>query len=437
MTSTTPVTDPTTAVTLGERVRAARHELGLSQSQLAGTELTKGFISQIESGLVRPSVRSLQVIASRLGKSLDYFLGDEPLAASKRREFHHLAAMAALQSREWTSARASVVAALAESPTGVERAKLHAIQARISIATRDYEQAFEHVATGLSGIDAEKEPEVVADLLYRRGFAYFEIGQLSAAADAFEATRETIERHEVSDPRLRAQVLVALGATYRRLNRTGKAIAMYEAGLELASRSSLLEIAARGLMGVAATRYDSGEYDEAINSYRRALEIWQRVSDVDLELTTMFSLAGVYFDAGDASRARETAQMCLERARVAQDDRAAAVAQIELARVALSDGETHSALDLAAAAEATLGRVGDIHQQAWALRAMGAAHVVLGDHRAADAAYERAIELVTSIDHFAARSVIAAEYAQKLRARGEIDQAFEMLDLARGVSAKR
>src|SRR5213593_43930 len=77
-------------VTLGERVRAARHELGLSQAQLAGDELTKGFISQVEAGLVRPSLRSLQIIASRLGRSLDYFIGDESLAGAKRRVFHAL-----------------------------------------------------------------------------------------------------------------------------------------------------------------------------------------------------------------------------------------------------------------------------------------------------------------------------------------------------------
>src|SRR5919198_4951188 len=75
-------------VTLGERVRAARRELGMSQAQLAGEELTKGFISQVEAGLVRPSLRSLQIIATRLGRSLDYFIGDETLAGAKRPVFH-------------------------------------------------------------------------------------------------------------------------------------------------------------------------------------------------------------------------------------------------------------------------------------------------------------------------------------------------------------
>src|SRR5205085_6846480 len=89
------------ADTLGARVRAARLERQMSQAQLAGDELTKGFISQLESGSVRPSIRSLQLIASRLGKSLDYFLGDEPLSLQKRLEFFDLAAQAALERSEW------------------------------------------------------------------------------------------------------------------------------------------------------------------------------------------------------------------------------------------------------------------------------------------------------------------------------------------------
>src|SRR5258708_521486 len=78
--------------TLGDRVRSARRDAGLSQAQLAGDELTKGFISQIESGLVRPSIRSLQHIASRLGRPLDYFIADDPLTATKRVTFHRPAA---------------------------------------------------------------------------------------------------------------------------------------------------------------------------------------------------------------------------------------------------------------------------------------------------------------------------------------------------------
>ena len=80
------------AKALGERVRAARLAAGLSQKELAGAALTKGFISQIESGQVRPSVRSLQHIATTLGRPIAYFVADEAVTAGKRVTFHRLAA---------------------------------------------------------------------------------------------------------------------------------------------------------------------------------------------------------------------------------------------------------------------------------------------------------------------------------------------------------
>src|SRR2546428_11633731 len=94
----------------------------MSQAQLAGDELTKGFISQVEAGLVRPSLRSLQIIASRLGRSLDYFIGDESLAGAKRRVFHRFAAPAAVERRGWGGVRFEALAAPAPQAQGPGRA---------------------------------------------------------------------------------------------------------------------------------------------------------------------------------------------------------------------------------------------------------------------------------------------------------------------------
>src|SRR5438552_19040115 len=69
-----PVAVSNSGQTLGERVRSARRDAGLRQAQLAGDELTKEVSGQHESGLVRPSIRSLQHIAQKLGKLLAYFI---------------------------------------------------------------------------------------------------------------------------------------------------------------------------------------------------------------------------------------------------------------------------------------------------------------------------------------------------------------------------
>mgnify|MGYP002509001940 CR=1 FL=1 len=63
-------------MTLGQKLRQAREEAGLSQRQPAGTEMTRDMLSQLEHDTARPSMRSLCYLAGRLGKSVSYFLED-------------------------------------------------------------------------------------------------------------------------------------------------------------------------------------------------------------------------------------------------------------------------------------------------------------------------------------------------------------------------
>lgn len=63
-------------MTLGEKLRAARLEAGLSQRQLCGDTITRNMLSQIENGTANPSMATLTVLAGRLGKPLGWFLGE-------------------------------------------------------------------------------------------------------------------------------------------------------------------------------------------------------------------------------------------------------------------------------------------------------------------------------------------------------------------------
>ena len=65
---------------LGQRIKEARLEAGLSQRQLCGQEITRNMLSQIENGVARPSMATLRYLAARLGKSVSFFL--EETAAS-------------------------------------------------------------------------------------------------------------------------------------------------------------------------------------------------------------------------------------------------------------------------------------------------------------------------------------------------------------------
>lgn len=64
------------AKSLGERIKNLRKELQMTQTELAGGEMTKSMLSQIENNLATPSMKNLQYIAARLGRPAAYFLGE-------------------------------------------------------------------------------------------------------------------------------------------------------------------------------------------------------------------------------------------------------------------------------------------------------------------------------------------------------------------------
>lgn len=71
-------------MSLGEKLRQARLEAGLSQRALCGGEITRNMLSRIENGAAQPSMKTLQYLAQRLGKPVGFFL-DEMSAASTNR----------------------------------------------------------------------------------------------------------------------------------------------------------------------------------------------------------------------------------------------------------------------------------------------------------------------------------------------------------------
>lgn len=63
---------------IGRKIRRLRIRLGLTQEELAArTELTKGFISQLENDITSPSITTLMDILEALGTDLSAFFREE------------------------------------------------------------------------------------------------------------------------------------------------------------------------------------------------------------------------------------------------------------------------------------------------------------------------------------------------------------------------
>lgn len=68
---------------VGKKIKNLRKKLNMTQADLAGEEMTKSMLSQIENGVSNPSIKTLQYIADRLNMPVSYFLEDREEIISK------------------------------------------------------------------------------------------------------------------------------------------------------------------------------------------------------------------------------------------------------------------------------------------------------------------------------------------------------------------
>lgn len=69
---------------VGIRIKKLRKELNMTQSELAGDEMTKSMLSQIENNVSSPSMKSLEYLAARLNKPVAYFVEEDELPSTQR-----------------------------------------------------------------------------------------------------------------------------------------------------------------------------------------------------------------------------------------------------------------------------------------------------------------------------------------------------------------
>src|SRR5512132_4560128 len=174
--------------TVGQRLRRLRHESGLSQRDLASPGVSYAYISRIEAGARRPSVKALRQLAPKLGVSVEYLetgsdlrevderelrltdaelklrLADDPGDARDTIQGIHDDAIAAGDSA--SALRARVALGLAEARAGNNTAAVERLEA----------------AVGSELLSPSLRPDVYATL----GQCYAALGQPQRAVDLFD-----------------------------------------------------------------------------------------------------------------------------------------------------------------------------------------------------------------------------------------------------------
>jgi transcriptional regulator with XRE-family HTH domain/predicted negative regulator of RcsB-dependent stress response len=418
-------------VPVGERIRRLRQERGMSQSELAAGRLSKGFISQIESGRSRPSPESLRFIAQRLGVPMVALLPGLELA--QQQAFLLRAAEAAVKAREQTDAAALLDEARPLLSTAAERSWFHRLRSELLILRSELEGALDealHAFEAVSGLDASDETVRACNLV---GRVHHLAGRQPAALLYFDRAAALASHPSVS-PAVRALVHSNRGNTHMRLGDPDHAITAYETARAAAEDAEDLWQLAIAEMGLGEAARQRADLPAAIGHAERAITLFERIEMRQLQALILHNLGHVHADQGDLATARKLQEQALTAGRAMNDTFVVGYALERLAALEVAEGDAGRALFVAQAAIAAAQELGEDALLAISHAVLGEALELNGDRAAADAAFADARRISATATAMERRQVLL-RHGALLRARADFEAASHCFEAAARIAA--
>jgi transcriptional regulator with XRE-family HTH domain len=347
---------PPEAEPVGVRLRRLRHERGLSQRELAGPGVSYAYISRIEAGTRRPSVKALRTLARKLGVSPEYLETGSELRAVDERELRLADAELRLRiGGEPAAARDAFAELLREA---------------------------EDAGDTTSAVRAEIGLGLVA-------------AQLNEPSNAAAHLQRAVDSGSVG-PLDRPDAFSTLARMYSLLNEDARAIELLELCLREADGEDSEHLAAyvryAGYLSAALT--DKGDLARAEEVLRDALSHGEDATDAYTRVRLYWSVARLAEAEGRPTRALDFARRAVALLEATEDNHHLARAHLLCAWIMGLEEKTEEARPHLERAEALLGQTGDATDIAM-LRVEQAKHAAqLGDGELAVSNARQALDVL-------------------------------------------
>lgn len=379
-------------MTLGEKVRAARKALGMTQRQLGAGSLSVSFISMLEHNRVQPSLATLRTLAERLGQPLGFLL-ESAQSPVERAEAEIARGEALLRQHRFTEALeafssvAGIVERRSNTPLRV-RCELGLGQALAGL--RQFELAEPHLRTAAEVAESTTDLSLVGAAANALGFLAFRERRYDQAREIFQAGVDRLRRGSVGGETV-GRLLANLGRVYVELGLPAQALEYCRQAAEALQQT--VDPSYRGLlyfnMGIACERQQS--FEQARWYLERAAELFAVHENLHLLSLVKRSLGILYLETGALSDARGALDQSLRLARQTEDDEGIAQTLVEMARLKVIEGEPGPAREAAEEAAQLAARIADTAEAARAHAVLAAAFNQEGRLNEAAAGYETAI----------------------------------------------
>jgi tetratricopeptide (TPR) repeat protein len=425
------------AETIGQRLRRLRLERGLSQRELSGPGVSYAYISRIEAGARRPSVKALRMLARKLGVSADYLETGSEIRDTDERELQIADAELELRLAEDTDKaegkleRLRAEALDAGDAIAASRANI-ALGFAAAHAGRNSE-AIEKLESGLelSPVSPSARPDVYATL----GHAYALSGQPERSVDIFERCLREVAEESPEDLAAQVRFTTYLSYALTDLGDLDRAEAVLDEALGKAEEITDAYSRVRLYWSVARLNEVQGQPAAALNYIRRAIALLD-VTDDTLHLARAHLLCGsIMLSQGRAEQAGRHYDLAEKLYGPSAEPEDLSGLYTEQSKRAVRLGDADEGIRKA---EAAAKSVADEypHEKGRALWALAEARALKDDVSAADAAFREATKLLEAHGH--RRDYVEAyrAWGKFLRRAGREQEALEVLERATDLAAE-
>ena len=411
---------------VGERLKRARMESGMTQTELARGLASKGFISLVERDLANCSLPKLRLLADRLGRPLSYVL---PEAPAEDAELLCKTAELALHAHEPKRALKEIDAALPLTLTANVRADLLRLRGIALFELGRWERAL-HELQAAAAVTPSDDLELVARIYAELGHVLGSQERYSASVEANLRALGALDASKHPDPDVQARALTNLANDSYHLGQVTDATGYLRRALTISTDAENLTRMANAHMALGITARASGDYDGALRHCDRALAIHRLLGHDRVTNHILNNLGDVHFAAGRVGEARSCQEACLTRGRQSNDAVAVAAAATELARYAASEARFDEALTLAREGRDAALKARDHLYAATAMSIEATVRERTGERTGADALFGKALQLLHERGATAKLGELCASYSELLEARGEGERALAFVRMA-------
>lgn len=399
-------------------MRALRLQRGITQSALAGADFTKAFISHIEHGRTRVSLRAAGILAARLGVDVR-----DLMAPNDRSELEQELTLALAETHLNRGDPAAALAALRKMQLTETRHKARArrLEGLAHFALGDARAAIDPLAESVRLFRAQRYADSAARATYDLAYAYASLDQPAQAVGLLLEAELALRTGDAVDRTLELKVHALLAGAFMRMGDVASADLHAERAAAIAEDvvdDRALDTLYASLM---VLKRDQGDLEAALRYARKALQLHERAGRESDAVFAWDNLAWIYVERGQFERA-EDALARAERVRGEHGGGHPGHLVVTRAKLDLARGRVSGALRTArdAAADERLTSASRAQAQLIVARALAAEKAPLEELRRA---FAEAVRLHQG-EAAHRRARVHETYAEALAARGKVQEAY-------------